>query len=106
MSAELTFYPEPPMRYGTQQGALPAQDLGSVQVDVGGDATAGAAVPEGTRYVVVSTAEDEPCRIAFGGADVEAASSGAGMSRVLKADSEYAFLISAGATHYSLIERG
>jgi hypothetical protein len=99
MAAELTFYPSPPMRYGTSQGALPAHDLGTASVAIGASATAGAQVPAGTSYVLVSTVEE--CRIRFGAADVAAAKTGA-LSRKLLADSEYAFVVE-GRPHYSLI---
>ena len=101
MAAELTFYPVPPMRYGTSQGALPAHDLGTTSVAIGAAASAAVPVPANAAYVVVSTAEGEPCRIAFGGADVAAAKT-APLSRLLKGDTEYAFLVP-GGSYYSLI---
>jgi hypothetical protein len=104
MAVELTYYPEPPLRYGTQQGALQGSDLGTELVTVGASASTAVQVPADARFVVVTTAEDEPCRIAFGAAsDVAADNAEPGISRLLKADAEYAFLV-AGGSYVSVIQ--
>ena len=103
MAAEITFYTAPPLINGTNPGALPAYDLDTVVVPIAAGPSAGAQVPDGARYAIVITAAGEPCRVKFGPAvDVQADNAEPGISRLLKADAEYGFVLD-GRPFYSLI---